>query len=92
MDLLQYLSFVPSTLYCTLTCFSRNNGFAISTPTPEQYRGDGIASRGLGYGIPSIRVNGNDVFAMYNAVKAARELSLGQMRPVLVEAMTYRYA
>merc|ERR1711939_1177599 len=39
----------------------RNNGFAISTPTADQYRGDGIASRGIGYGIPAIRVDGNDL-------------------------------
>ena len=69
---------------------SRNNGFAISTPTHEQYRGDGIASRGIGYGIATIRVNGNDIFAMYNAVKEARDISVSQNRPVLVEAMTYR--
>jgi len=81
---------MAATLECPIIFLCRNNGFAISTPTPEQYRGDGIASRGLGYGIPTIRVNGNDVFAMYNAVKSARELSLGQNRPVLVEAMTYR--
>ena len=50
----------------------RNNGYAISTPTEEQYRGDGIAARGPGYGMTTIRVDGNDVFAVYNAVKAAR--------------------
>jgi 2-oxoisovalerate dehydrogenase E1 component alpha subunit len=41
--------------------FCRNNGYAISTPASEQYRGDGIASRGHGYGIDTIRVDGNDV-------------------------------
>jgi TPP-dependent pyruvate/acetoin dehydrogenase alpha subunit len=50
----------------------RNNGYAISTPTEEQYRGDGIAARGPGYGMTTIRIDGNDVFAVYNAVKAAR--------------------
>ena len=50
----------------------RNNGYAISTPTDEQYRGDGIAARGPGYGMTTIRVDGNDVFAVYNATKAAR--------------------
>lgn len=69
---------------------SRNNGFAISTPTKDQYRGDGIAGRGVGYGLASIRVDGNDILAMYNATKAARELALSQMRPVLIEAMTLR--
>lgn len=42
----------------------RNNGYAISTPTSEQYRGDGIASRGHGYGISTIRVDGNDALVL----------------------------
>ena len=38
----------------------------------------------------TIRVDGNDVFAVYNATKAAREIVTSQNRPVLIEAMTYR--
>lgn len=69
----------------------RNNGFAISTPASEQYKGDGIASRGPGYGIESIRVDGTDIFAVYEATKAAREKALeGGGRPVLLELMSYR--
>ena len=48
------------------------------------------ACRGRGYGIQSIRVDGNDVFAVYNVTKAAREYALQESKPVLVEAMTYR--
>ncbi len=70
----------------------RNNGFAISTPSTEQYYGDGIAARGPGYGIDSIRVDGNDILAVINAVREARRRCLEQGRAVLVEAMTYRYA
>jgi 2-oxoisovalerate dehydrogenase E1 component alpha subunit len=70
--------------------FSRNNGYAISTPTEDQYRGDGIAARGPGYGMATIRVDGNDIFAVYNATKAARALVVSEMRPVLIEAMTFR--
>jgi 2-oxoisovalerate dehydrogenase E1 component alpha subunit len=69
---------------------SRNNGYAISTTTVDQYRGDGIASRGPGYGMATIRVDGNDLFAVYNATKAAREMAINEMRPVLIEAMTLR--
>ena len=72
----------------------RNNGYAISTTTLEQYRGDGIASRGVGYGIDTIRVDGNDIFAVREVVAQAREMALGkdggEERPVLVEAMSYR--
>ncbi len=70
--------------------FCRNNGYAISTPVKEQYRGDGVASRGPGYGMVTIRVDGNDVFAVYNATRAAREIAVKESRPVLIEAMTYR--
>ena len=70
--------------------YSRNNGYAISTPSHEQYRGDGIAARGPSYGINTIRVDGNDIWAVYNAVTQARKLALERGVPVLVEALTYR--
>ncbi|XP_043231950.1 2-oxoisovalerate dehydrogenase subunit alpha, mitochondrial-like [Amphibalanus amphitrite] len=70
--------------------FCRNNGYAISTPTREQYRGDGIAGRGPAYGIASIRVDGNDTLAVYNATVAARNMAINENKPVLIEAMTYR--
>ena len=38
----------------------------------------------------AIRVDGNDVFAVYNVTKAARDIVVNQQRPVLIEAMTYR--
>lgn len=79
-----------ATRNCPVVYFCRNNGYAISTPTSEQFRGDGIASRGAGYGIPAIRVDGNDVFAVHRVTSAARELALKEQRPVLVEAMSYR--
>ncbi|KAG5352693.1 hypothetical protein C0989_000942 [Termitomyces sp. Mn162] len=79
-------STIPSpTLYIT-----RNNGFAISTPSTEQYYGDGIASRGPGYGIDTIRVDGNDVLAVLKAVREGRRRCLEQGRAVLIEAMSYR--
>jgi hypothetical protein len=74
-----------------LNCCSRNNGYAISTPTKEQYRGDGIAGRGPAYGMSSVRVDGNDVFAVLEATSAARDFVVRNNRPVVVEAMTYRY-
>ncbi|RWS30782.1 2-oxoisovalerate dehydrogenase subunit alpha-like protein [Leptotrombidium deliense] len=79
-----------ATLECPIIFFCRNNGYAISTPTSEQYRGDGIAGRGPGYGIASVRVDGNDVMAVYNATVAARNYCVEESKPVLIEAMTYR--
>lgn len=70
--------------------FCRNNKYAISTPISAQYSGDGIAPRAEGYGVEVIRVDGNDVFAVYEAVADARELCLKNKGPVLIEAMTYR--
>lgn len=82
---------MAATRSCPVIFICRNNGYAISTPTLEQYRGDGIASRGLGYGIETIRVDGNDFWAVREATKKARELALqGEGKPVLIEAMTYR--
>nr|GEW94698.1 dehydrogenase, E1 component, Thiamine diphosphate-binding fold protein [Tanacetum cinerariifolium] len=68
----------------------RNNGWAISTPVTEQFRSDGVVVKGQAYGIQSIRVDGNDVLAVYNAVHSAREIAINEQRPILIEAMTYR--
>ncbi|TVY59063.1 2-oxoisovalerate dehydrogenase subunit alpha, mitochondrial [Lachnellula cervina] len=82
---------IAATRSCPVIFICRNNGYAISTPTLEQYRGDGIASRGTGYGIDTIRVDGNDIFAVREATLKARELALKDGgRPVLIEAMSYR--
>ncbi|KAJ2082747.1 hypothetical protein H4R24_001343 [Coemansia sp. RSA 988] len=81
---------MAATLGCPVIYYCRNNGYAISTPAIEQYRGDGIASRGVGYGIDTIRVDGNDIWAIYAATKAARKIAVEQNKPVLIEAMTYR--
>ncbi|KAI6187616.1 2-oxoisovalerate dehydrogenase subunit alpha [Aphelenchoides besseyi] len=78
-----------ATLKCPIVFFCRNNGYAISTPTTEQYAGDGIAGKGPGYGLHTIRVDGNDLFAVYNATVEARKLAADN-KPVLIEAMTYR--
>ena len=70
--------------------FCRNNGYAISTPSDEQYKGNGIASRGVGYGIKTIRIDGNDILAVVKATQEARRYALAEQQPVLIEAMSYR--
>ena len=70
--------------------FARNNGYAISTPADEQFKGDGIASRGVGYGIKTIRVDGSDALAVYAATKKAREIAATHGEPVLIESIAYR--
>lgn len=83
---------MAAVLNCPVIFFCRNNGYAISTPSEEQFKGDGIASRGLGYGVKTIRVDGNDVLGVFSATQKAREIALAENCPVLIEAMTYRLA
>ncbi|KAL0378237.1 UNVERIFIED_CONTAM: 2-oxoisovalerate dehydrogenase subunit alpha 2, mitochondrial [Sesamum radiatum] len=65
--------------------FCRNNGWAISTPVSDQFRSDGIVVRGQAYGVRSIRVDGNDALAVFNAVHMARKMAISESRPVLIE-------
>ena len=81
---------MASTIPSPTLFFVRNNGFAISTPSSEQYHGDGIAARGPGYGVDTIRVDGNDVLAVLSATREARRRCVESGRAVLIEAMTYR--
>ncbi len=70
--------------------FCRNNGYAISTPAHKQFASDGIAPKGVGYGIAAMKVDGNDFFAVHEAVTLAKRHALENKGPVLIEAMTYR--
>ncbi len=70
--------------------FCRNNQYAISTKIASQYASPDIATKGESYGITSIQVDGNDYFAVHEAVTKAREQCLAGNGPVLIEAMTYR--
>lgn len=79
-----------ATLKCPTIFFCRNNHYAISTHSSEQYSGEGTAPRGLAYGIDTIRVDGNDVFAVHAVTKKARQMALEGEKPVMIEAMTYR--
>ncbi|XP_065217668.1 2-oxoisovalerate dehydrogenase subunit alpha, mitochondrial [Planococcus citri] len=79
-----------ATLECPVIFFCRNNQYAISTCADEQYRGDGIAGRAAGYGISAIKVDGNDIIAVYQATKLAREFILKNNKPIVMEALTYR--
>jgi pyruvate dehydrogenase E1 component alpha subunit len=69
--------------------FCQNNQYAISTPFEKQTNAHSLAQRAVGYGIEGIRVDGNDVLAVYDAVSEARDIALSGT-PVLVESVTYR--
>jgi 2-oxoisovalerate dehydrogenase E1 component alpha subunit len=72
-----------------LVLFCQNNGWAISVPTTSQTSGE-IWKRADGYGFPGVRVDGNDVLAVYRVTKDAVERAHAGDGPTLIEAMTYR--
>jgi pyruvate dehydrogenase E1 component alpha subunit len=74
---------VPAILFC------QNNGWAISVPLREQTAAP-IASRAAGYGFPGVRVDGNDVLAVFAVTRAAVERAHAGDGPTLIEAVTYR--
>ena len=69
--------------------FCQNNHWAISEPVSLQSRIP-LANRGPGFGLPSIRVDGNDVLAVFAATKLAVDRARSGGGPTLVEAVTYR--
>jgi len=68
----------------------QNNGYAISVPLSRQSKAPTLAHKAIGYGIPGVVVDGNDVVAVYTAVRDAAERARRGNGPTLIEAMTYR--
>ena len=67
-----------------------NNGWAISTPLIKQTAQPVLAMRGLALGIPSVRVDGNDILAMLTVAKEACDRARSGGGPTLIEAVTFR--
>ncbi|GAB2226901.1 hypothetical protein Droror1_Dr00008698 [Drosera rotundifolia] len=76
-----------SGMFNSRECFSSSS---ILCESGMRHLSDGIVVKGPGYGIKSIRVDGNDVLAGYNVVRAAREMAVLEKRPILIKALTYR--
>lgn len=68
----------------------QNNQWAISTPVTQQTQSETLAIKGLAYAVPSLRVDGNDVLAMFAAIKSAVDKARAGDGPTLIEALTYR--
>jgi pyruvate dehydrogenase E1 component alpha subunit len=68
----------------------QNNQWAISVPLHRQTASATLAQKALGYGIPGIQVDGNDVLAVYAAASEALERARVGDGPTLIEAVTYR--
>ncbi len=67
-----------------------NNGYALSTPTNEQYRCEHLADRALGYGMESHIIDGNNILEVYLRMNALTESIRKDPRPVLIEFKTFR--
>ena len=70
--------------------FVQNNGWAISVPTERQVAGGSVAARAAGYGMPALKIDGDDVVAVLEATRRAFAHARSGNGPVLIEAMTYR--
>src|SRR5881409_3209616 len=68
-----------------------NNQYALSTASTRTTAGESIAARAAAYGIPGVRVDGNDVLAVYEAAQTAVARARKGEGPTLVEAVTYRW-
>ncbi|MFB7340984.1 pyruvate dehydrogenase (acetyl-transferring) E1 component subunit alpha [Streptomyces hydrogenans] len=68
----------------------QNNGYAISVPLAKQTAAPTLAHKGVGYGVPGVQVDGNDVVAVHGVLSAAVEKARAGGGPTLVEALTYR--
>src|SRR5690606_10033092 len=75
---------------CPLVVVVENNGYAYSTPTAQQCAAERLADKGAGYGIPGVRVDGNDVLAMHAVTAEAVARARAGGGPTLIEAMTFR--
>ncbi len=70
--------------------FCRNNGWAISVPTERQTASHSFAEKAIAYGMPGVRVDGNDIFAVVKVTREAIARAARGEGPTLIEAMTYR--
>ncbi len=75
-----------------LILLCNNNQWAISTPVAAQTRAETLADKAIGYGIPSLRVDGGDVLAVHEAAREAAERARAGGGPTFIEAVTYRSA
>lgn len=74
----------PTVFICT------NNQFAISVPTSKQTGAARMADKAIGYGMPGIAVDGNDVLAVYKATQEAVDRARNGEGPTLIECVTFR--
>ena len=67
-----------------------NNGYGLSTPTNEQYRCANLADKGVGYGMESYIIDGNNIVEVYLKIKELKQSMIEHPRPILLEFKTFR--
>jgi 2-oxoisovalerate dehydrogenase E1 component len=67
-----------------------NNGYGLSTPTNEQYRCENLADKGIGYGMESHIIDGNNILEVYTKLDQLVNSMRENPRPVLLEFLTFR--
>src|SRR2546428_8189925 len=75
-----------------LILFCNNNQWAISTPLSAQAAAEPLADKAVGYGIPSVRVDGGDVLAVFEATRDAVARARAGEGPTFIESVSYRAA
>lgn len=67
-----------------------NNGYALSTPTSEQYRCISLVDKAKGYGIEGVTIDGNNVLTVYDTIRGVRQYCIRYQKPYIIEAITFR--
>ena len=67
-----------------------NNGYALSTPVSEQYRGESLVYKAASYGMEGVRIDGNNILTVYDTLRGIRTYCTKYQRPYLIECMTFR--
>jgi pyruvate dehydrogenase E1 component alpha subunit len=73
---------------CVFVC--ENNHWAISVPVEKQTASESFAVKAVAYGMPGVRVDGNDVLAVYQAAREARDRAVAGDGPTMIETVTFR--
>jgi 2-oxoisovalerate dehydrogenase E1 component len=67
-----------------------NNGYGLSTPSQEQFRCKQFIDKGIGYGMETLQIDGNNILEVYHELSNLTKSMRENPRPVLVEALTFR--
>ncbi len=67
-----------------------NNGYALSTPTNEQFRTEFLAEKARGYGMEGVKIDGNNLLTVYDTIRGVRDYCLANQKPFLIECSTFR--